>query len=401
MGAQCTLAAENASPREATSSPAPQPWAVRDPSAEDDIPVMRSSQCAPLQAEPTPDMPYILNPDPASSNPDACGTDKLHVPEEDVTVPGMYVSEQRAFDDQTLAKRLKSRDQFVNLSEVQMGRTLLATNKSKVFRATWKQQKVVAKFVATDLEPKHDAKSIEVAFISTQEILHEIEILSEVQHPCVVSFLGANTGNPMSFMLLEYMEGGDVDTYMRTQRARSSKGVYKPSIELGVQWCISTAKALSFLHGLRRQIIHRDLKPLNLLLSRNLELKVADFGISKVMTCEDVEPAPKMSGGVGSWRYMAPEVVRYQQYTDRVDIYSFSLIMYYIFTGRQPFREFCHSDPELILKAYLEGKEPRPELRSSEATEGLRNLMQASWAIQPSARPSAKECVETLESLVA
>jgi len=396
MGAHCTSAADNFSPREAYSSPAPQPWAVHAHSGEDDISVMRSSHRPPLQAEPTPDMPYILNSDPASSTPD-----KLHVPEEDDTVPGVYVSEQRAFDDQTLAKRLKATDQFVDFSEVQMGRTLLTTKTSKVFRATWKQHKVVAKFVATDLEPKHDANSIEVAFISTQEILHEIEILSEVQHPCVVSFLGANTGNPMSFILLEYMEGGDVDTYMRTQSATSGKGVYKPSLGLGVQWCTSTAKALSFLHGLRRQIIHRDLKPLNLLLSRNLELKVADFGISKVITCEDAEPAPKMSGGVGTWRYMAPEVVRYQQYTDRIDIYSFSLIMYYIFTGTQPFQEFCKSEPELILKAYLAGKEPRPELSSSVATEDLRNLMQASWAIQPSARPSARECVEILEALAA
>ena len=45
--------------------------------------------------------------------------------------------------------------------------------------------------------------------------------------------------------------------------------------------------------------------------------------------------APKMSGGVGTWRYMAPEVARYEQYDEKIDIFAFSLILYFIFSGTQ------------------------------------------------------------------
>eukprot|EP00440_Ansanella_granifera_P014053 gb/GFBE01015270.1/.p1 GENE.gb/GFBE01015270.1/~~gb/GFBE01015270.1/.p1 ORF type:complete len:193 (+),score=23.28 gb/GFBE01015270.1/:1-579(+) len=173
-------------------------------------------------------------------------------------------------------------------------------------------------------------------------------------------------------------------------------------------WFSSIARALGFLHACTRPIIHRDLKPLNLLLTRSLDLKVTDFGLSKIMrprlvkaTTQDelLSPAPKMSGGVGTYRYMAPEVVRYEQYTDRIDVYAFALIMYYICSGKLPFYDTCGSDPELILKAYVRGEEPRPTLNSTVGTPELRELMKDAWAVVPAQRPSAQECVERLSRM--
>ena len=65
--------------------------------------------------------------------------------------------------------------------------------------------------------------------------------------------------------------------------------------------------------------------------------KVTDFGISKMLRNVDHKAYTAMTGGVGSWLYMAPEVVRHEEYDEKVDIYSFGLIMYYLSSGRRPF----------------------------------------------------------------
>lgn len=65
--------------------------------------------------------------------------------------------------------------------------------------------------------------------------------------------------------------------------------------------------------------------------------------------------APKMSGGVGTWRYMAPEVVRYEQYDEKIDIYAFGLILYFIFSGRQCLRPRNSSKQQKIAMPLQSG----------------------------------------------
>jgi serine/threonine protein kinase len=189
---------------------------------------------------------------------------------------------------------------------------------------------------------------------------------------------------------------------MQKQKHRSSLP-YKLPNRIAIQWASSTAEALNYLHNLECPIIHRDLKPLNLLLTKSLDLKLADLGISKVLPPQsnDKEPAPRMSGGVGTWRYMAPEVVRYEQYTDRADIYSLGLIMFFLFAGKQPFHDFCKGDTELILKAYLKGQEVRPALEATIGSPESRELMQDCWRVVASERPSSQDCAERLSTILA
>jgi len=367
------------------------------------IPIPRHTALQ-LDGDATPDVPFVrprfefeldLPPLPGTPQDDPC-TPRVAQADDCVpcgaSTPGNH--SQHGHDmgsgDQVLAERLAAKCQLVRLSDVRLGVMLCSTCKSTVFKGKWQSREVAAKLVK-DLPS--DPESQEVREISKKEMLHEMEILNALRHPSLVSFLGGSVDD--TFMLFEYMEAGDVEMYMGEQRQRAFSGTYKPPLALGLQWCTSLASALSFLHGQRCPIIHRDLKPLNLLLSRNLELKLTDFGISKVLVCEDTEPAPEMTGGVGTWRYMAPEVVRYENYTDRIDIYAFSLIMYFILTGKQPFEDL--HDPELILKAYLRGREPRPRAGLHHVPQDARQLMQDAWAVQASARPSATECLGRLE----
>ena len=105
-----------------------------------------------------------------------------------------------------------------------------------------------------------------------------------------------------------------------------------------------------------------------------------------------------MTGGVGSWRYMAPEVVRHKQYNEKVDIFAFALVMYFISSGQQPFYQWG-KDPEIILKEYLKGEEPRPTV--SDCHVKVQGIIEAAWHINWVQRPSAQDILEELERLEA
>lgn len=314
-------------------------------------------------------------------------------------------------DVQVLRSMAATEHWLIPSEEVKFDKCLSTTIKSAVYIANWRGLKVVAKTVKDVKSSRlnlQNAEADSTAIVARHELMHEMRTLSTLRHPDLVLFLGASLDGDTSFFLTEYMEGGDVENYMRNQRKKTGKDDFKPPAQVGLQWCLSMARALAFLHGCTRPIIHRDFKPLNLLLTKDLNLKVTDFGLSKIMrpklldpNLKDLTPAPNMSGGVGTYRYMAPEVVRYEQYTDRIDVYAMALIMYYILSGRVPFFDQFGAEAEKILQAYIRREEPRPTLNSSIATAELRQLMTDAWAIRASDRPSAQECVERLSKMSA
>eukprot|EP00438_Fugacium_kawagutii_P009283 Skav235233 [mRNA] locus=scaffold3995:227836:230119:+ [translate_table: standard] len=218
---------------------------------------------------------------------------------------------------------------LVEPKEVIVKKELCTTCKSTVSIASWKGKLVAAKQLKVDLEQDGETKEIVL-----KDLLSEISILSDISHPCLVKLLGANLDSAGPLMVTELLENQDrpcaARTYMLRQRISSVDGFFKPRFGLAMRWALNTGDALAYLHGLSHPIIHRDLKPLNMFLTRNLEARGGNVGNLKVN-----DRAPKMSGGVGTWRYMAPEVVRYEQYDEKIDIYAFALIMYFIFSGRQ------------------------------------------------------------------
>jgi len=296
--------------------------------------------------------------------------------------------------------------------EVELGNVLSKTIKSVIYIANWRGTKVVAKKSCHD-EAGSDADDTccstedSVKLLARKEMLHEITLLSSLRHPDLVMFLGACLDSSPPFFVTEFMEGGDLERYYQG-KARKLGHAFRPTWATFVRWASAVARALGFLHQCSRPVIHRDLKPLNLLLTVAGDLKVTDFGISKLMAPKatvDMKPAPQMSGGVGTWRYMAPEVVRYQPYTDRVDIFSFALIMFFMVTGLEPFVEQFGRDAEVVLKEYLKGNEPRPVLTSPLVKCGpaipqpLQQLMKDCWHQTPASRPSASECTKVLAAM--
>ncbi|CAK0878587.1 unnamed protein product [Prorocentrum cordatum] len=294
---------------------------------------------------------------------------------------------------------------MIQEKEVKFGPVIAKTLKSAVHVAEWRGIKVVAKTLLK--YNGGEGAAPEEEGIDIREVLHEISILSTMRHPDLVMFLGACIYSAQPFLISEFMEGGDLDRYY--DRKACQRGCpYRPDVRLFLRWASAVARALCFLHNCSSPIIHRDLKPMNLLLTKNNDLKVTDFGISKIvrptLADQSADRAPMMTGGVGTWRYMAPEVVRAEQYTDRADIYSFALIMWFMSTGLQPFVDQFGPDAELVLRDYLRGNEPRPGFSSAGGLMGgsrstparLRQLVQDCWHRRADARPSAHQCTERL-----
>lgn len=301
-------------------------------------------------------------------------------------------------------------------SDVRIEKELSRTLKSTLHLATWKGTQVVMKCVQVPDEgpvrktsstgSKRSKQSItasrpmqmhDVNQELLEELLHEIELLSSLRHPDLVLFLGAclDKDSPV-ICVTEYMPGGDLERYYIAKRRQNQTDRWRPPLTQIVDWCLAVGRALSFLHTRGAEpIVHRDLKPLNLLLTKHLEVKVADLGISKMMAAVATD-VYKMTGGVGSWLYMAPECVRHQTYNEKVDIYAFALIMFFMSAGKAPFYQLG-KDPELVLKEYLKGNEPRPT--ENECHAPLRSIMKSAWAVNHKERPSAQSLVERFKEV--
>eukprot|EP00439_Symbiodinium_sp_Y106_P058970 s193_g8.t1 len=231
-------------------------------------------------------------------------------------------------------------------SDIELERILSRTLKSCVQLGRWNGTRVVMKTLLLEpvaaVDPDEAMEGTNVAL--TDELLHEVETLSAIRHPDLVLFLGAclDMSGPLA-CVMEYMPGGDLENFYKLKRQKHQVPAWHPNVARVAQWACAVARALSFLHERTQPIVHRDLKPMNLLLTKHLDVKVSDLGISRVLEAAGARDCYTMTGGV----------VRREQYSEKADIYAFALILYFLSSGRQPFHHMS-ADPDVILKDRLE-----------------------------------------------
>jgi serine/threonine protein kinase len=146
-------------------------------------------------------------------------------------------------------------------------------------------------------------------------------------------------------------------------------------------------------------VLHRDLKPANLLLDFSDNLKISDFGLAKFRPAKaandaDEDQAYAMTGETGSFRFMAPEVFRHEQYGRPVDVYSFAMILYYMLEGAPPWPDL---DGVAAVRAAALKHERPPIPRHWDLS--LQELLRSAWADEPRARPSFAAVLEILENV--
>ena len=153
----------------------------------------------------------------------------------------------------------------------------------------------------------------------------EIEIMYRVHHPNVVKLFGHFEDNTYCYFLMEYMEGGNIYTYV------PKNGIHR----IGTQQVASIIKdvisATYFLHHMNPPIIHRDIKPENVLLNSSMQAKLTDFGWSNYM-----DGMYKRTTVCGTPIYLAPEMVNKTGHDEKVDIWCIGILLFELMTGVQP-----------------------------------------------------------------
>nr|GMD87784.1 serine/threonine-protein kinase HT1-like [Ipomoea batatas] len=221
--------------------------------------------------------------------------------------------------------------------------------------------------------------------------IDELTLLQKIRHPNVVQFLGAVTQSSPMMIVMEYLPKGDLRTYLDTN------GPLKPTKAL--RFAMDIARGMNYLHENKPEaIIHRDLEPSNVLRDDTGHLKVADFGVSKLVkvTNRVIREDRPLACDETSCRYVAPEVFKNEEYDTKVDVFSFALILQEMIEGCPPFR--AKKDNE-VPKSYAAKQRPPFKASAKFYAHGLKELIEECWNEKPSQRPTFKQIIPRLESI--
>ena len=181
-----------------------------------------------------------------------------------------------------------------------------------VFRGRFKGTDVAIKKMKISMDD-HDSETFQ----------KEVFLMKSLRHPNVLAFIGICIGSNSSaeqshheFIITEFMENGSLDRYMKKLRRNIS-------LEKKIEILMDICKGMIYLHY--KGIIHRDLKLQNILMDKNGNAKIGDFGISRSVSTQTT-----MTGHIGTLEYISPEILQEVRYTEKCDVYSFAIIMYEI-----------------------------------------------------------------------
>jgi serine/threonine protein kinase len=218
------------------------------------------------------------------------------------------------------------------------------------------------------------------------KLLREVEILSLLNHPCIVGLIGWSLPNDKcrkARIAMEYLCNGSLESaLMEVNEGRPPSFWTHENVTLMI---IGILLGMRYVHS--KDIVHRDLKPGNILLDENYRIRICDFGTSRLEVCGILT-----TEFIGTFAYMAPETFEGSVPTKKVDVFAFGLILYEMLVGQSVFRK--SETPARICK--LHDQRYRPSIPSS-VSRVVANVIQKCWAHEPDDRPDFEEIFATLE----
>lgn len=288
------------------------------------------------------------------------------------------------------------------------------------------------------------------------DFVEEIRVLSKLRHSSITEFIGVganDTSTPEAqwhtlFLVQEYMDSGTLKTLLLKQMVNMGKPMY--SFAQAIEWAVDIAEGIEFLHGFRPMVIHRDLKCDNVMLTTDgkgpgarKKAKIADLGLhalvqengtsssrentnshrksrsqrstslkaykkyNQVKGGSDDEESDdeetilyEMTGETGAYCYMAPEVLLGQPYNEKVDVFSFGIILYELFSRRMLVADFMNTNEfdESKNHAYRVAAGFRPPCPSF-MPEEMKRLVEKCWAGPPELRLPMVEITKKLKGI--
>lgn len=186
---------------------------------------------------------------------------------------------------------------------------------SDVYKA---KDHVLGRFVAIKVLKQEFAD--DVNFVT--KFRSEAQSAAGLEHPNIVNIYDVGSEDGIHYIVMEYVEGITLKTYIEKKRQLS----YKETISIAIQ----VGRGIEAAHN--KNIVHRDIKPQNIIISTEGKVKVTDFGIARAATSNTIH-----SDVMGSVHYSSPEQARNGFVDFKSDIYSLGIVMYEMVTGRVPF----------------------------------------------------------------
>uniref|UniRef100_A0A8D3CA42 receptor protein-tyrosine kinase n=1 Tax=Scophthalmus maximus TaxID=52904 RepID=A0A8D3CA42_SCOMX len=218
-----------------------------------------------------------------------------------------------------------------------------------------------------------------------QDFLSEASIMGQFSHPNIIRLEGVVTKFKHAMIVTEYMENGALDTYLKGRDGEI------PSYQL-VGMLRGIAAGMKYLSDM--SYVHRDLAARNVLVNSNLECKVSDFGLSRVLE-DDAEGTYTTRGGKIPIRWTAPEAIAYRKFASASDVWSFGIVMWEVMAfGERPYWDMSNHE---VMKAINEAfRLPAP----MDCPSAIYQLMLQCWQHDRSKRPRFSDIVNILDKLL-
>lgn len=243
----------------------------------------------------------------------------------------------------------------------------------EVYHADWNGTEVaVKKFLDQDFSGA-----------ALAEFKREVRIMRRLRHPNVVRFMGAITRPPHLSIITEFLPRGSL-----------YRIIHRPHCPIDerqrIKMALDVAKGMDCLHTSNPTIVHRDLKSPNLLVDQNWNVKVCDFGLSRLK--HNTFLSSKSTAGTPEW--MAPEVLRNEPSNEKCDIYSFGVILWELATLRLP---WSGMNPMQVVGA-VGFQNKRLEI-PKELDPIVARIIWECWQTDPNLRPSFAQLTVALTPL--
>ena len=210
---------------------------------------------------------------------------------------------------------------------------------------------------------------------------HEGEAVAMLSHPNIVQVYDVSSTGSADFIVMELIDGITLKQYMEKKGTLNWKETLHFSMQIG--------KALEHAHG--RGIVHRDIKPHNVMVLKNGSVKVTDFGIARVMSKSNT----LTKEALGSVHYISPEQAKGGWVDNRSDLYSLSVVMYEMMSGRPP---YDGETPVSVAIQHINGGAAAPSTLNPNIPKGLEQIIQKGMALDAKDRyVSATEMLRDMD----
>ncbi|EXC10340.1 Serine/threonine-protein kinase [Morus notabilis] len=261
----------------------------------------------------------------------------------------------------------------ISWEDLVLGERIGLGSYGEVYHADWNGTEVaVKKFLDQDFSGA-----------ALDEFKREVRIMRRLRHPNVVLFMGAVTRPPNLSIVTEFLPRGSL-----------YRIIHRPLFQIDekrrIKMALDVARGMNCLHTSIPTIVHRDLKSPNLLVDKNWNVKVGDFGLSRLK--HNTFLSSKSTAGTPEW--MAPEVLRNEPSNEKCDVYSFGIILWELATLRLP---WSGMNPMQVVGAV--GFQNRRLDIPKEVDPKVARIIWECWQTEPNLRPSFLQLTVALKPL--